>query len=74
MPYYDLKCTACKNEFYVKATVREREQNSIVCPACGSQKLVSVFKSMNYKMKTDIGAACPNSGACGASCPHARGA
>jgi putative FmdB family regulatory protein len=36
MPFYDLKCSVCGEEFNTMAKMSEREQNQIKCPSCGS--------------------------------------
>lgn len=68
MPYYDLKCTECGNEFNKKASIEERTEKRIQCPACGSNKLDAVFKSVNY-IKSSKDNAPPCAGCCGGGCP-----
>lgn len=70
MPYYDLKCTECGEEFNKMATMREREQKLVKCPQCGSNELEPVFKSVNIiqSRKTPEMPTCPNAGKCGGCC------
>ena len=70
MPFYDLRCAACGEEFNTRATVAEREQCQIACPACGGHDLLPVFKAAHFAVKTAKAPACPNSHICGASCRH----
>ncbi|HHV97308.1 MAG TPA: zinc ribbon domain-containing protein [Clostridiaceae bacterium] len=69
MPFYDLKCDNCNEEFNVMAKMSEREQKLIKCPKCGSNELSPVFKNLNYSIsrKNEM-AACPNAGKCGNRC------
>jgi putative FmdB family regulatory protein len=39
MPQYDYHCQACEKEFTKIMTLREYEQNPVVCPHCGSDKV-----------------------------------
>jgi putative FmdB family regulatory protein len=68
MPFYDLRCTACGEEFNIRASVAEREQQKIACPACGLYDLRPVFKAAHFSVKTEEAPACPNSQICGARC------
>jgi len=72
MAYYDLHCTACgEDHFDVQATVQEKTQKLILCPGCGSNQLEKIYSPVSIHVKSTAGdAACPNSGYCGASCPH----
>ncbi|MEZ0536559.1 zinc ribbon domain-containing protein [Caldicellulosiruptoraceae bacterium PP1] len=69
MPYYDLRCSNCGNEFNIKASIKERENNEIKCPECGETKLEAVFKSVNIisSRSSDSSSSC-SSGCCGGSC------
>lgn len=78
MPYYDLRCEACKHEFNVKATVQERTEGHISCPSCGSKSLATIYRKVNvlqYRGKDCD--ACPSTdsparggGCCGGACGH----
>lgn len=70
MPSYDLKCE-CGNEFNVMAKISDRENKQIQCPACGSNDLKSVFKSIGiiHSRKTPERPACANAHVCG-GCSH----
>ena len=70
MPFYDLRCLACGEEFNIRATVAEREQGQITCPDCGAADLQLVFKATHFTVKTDSAPACPHSHICGAHCQH----
>jgi putative FmdB family regulatory protein len=78
MPYYDLRCEKCTHEFSVKATMQERSDGQIQCPACGSGELATVYRKVNilkYKGKDcDVcpGPAAPmaRGGCCGGACSH----
>ncbi|MDO8685808.1 MAG: zinc ribbon domain-containing protein [Clostridiales bacterium] len=72
MPFYDLKCEKCGNEFNVKASLKEREDKQIACPDCGGNELSRVYSGMNIfqgrsSQKTSR-AECPNIGKCGGCC------
>ena len=68
MPYYDLKCDKCGNEFNKKASMAEKENKKILCPECGSNDLNSIFKNINIVKSTKSAPACPTGGCCGGSC------
>ena len=66
MPNYDLRCSDCNTEHKISATMKEKSENKIACPTCGSFDLETVFRAPPGIIK---GAACPTP--CGASCRHA---
>ncbi len=69
MPFYDLKCKTCLNEFNSRASIKERENNEIECPKCKGKDHDPVFKTMNYVInKRPEMPACPNAGMCGRNC------
>jgi len=69
MPFYDLKCTKCEEEFNVMAKISEREQNLINCPKCGNKELNPIFKNVNYTVsRKKEGPTCPNAHRCGGGC------
>lgn len=71
MPFYDLKCSACGEEFNTMAKMSEREQKQIKCPGCGSNELETVFKNVNIVQSKKSGAnECPNIHKCGGCCGH----
>ncbi len=71
MPFYDLKCPKCGNEFNIMAKMSERENNLINCPQCGSNKLETIFKSVNIiQSRKSEGAECPSRHVCGGCCNH----
>lgn len=39
MPTYEFLCPKCQKEFSVTMTIREREEKTPACPACGSTDL-----------------------------------
>lgn len=71
MPFYDLRCTHCKEEFNIMAKMSERDDKSIKCPKCGNNELEAIFKSVNViqSRKSDP-PACPNAHKCGGCCGH----
>ena len=76
MPFYDLRCKSCDQEFNIKASMTEKMEHRIICPDCGSTDMATVYKSAPIYIKSAGSPvnACPNSDSCGASCPHSRGA
>jgi putative FmdB family regulatory protein len=72
MPFYDLRCGNCGEDFNIHATVAQREQKQILCPACGGHDLQPVFKAANFTVKTATAPECPHSHICGPSCHHAH--
>ena len=77
MPFYDLLCKECNQEFNIMASMAEKTDRRIPCPECGSTNMDTVYKSAPYYIKNGGGepaAACPNIQTCGAACPHSRGA
>jgi len=47
MPQYDFECQACQKAFEVEASLTEyvaaQKRKSIVCPECGSKKVMRVI-------------------------------
>ena len=74
MPFYDLRCVKCDQEFNIMATMSDKAERRIPCPDCGSMDMETVYKSAPYYVKGigDLAPACPNSRACGTACPHSR--
>ena len=69
MPFYDLKCDSCGDEFNIKATMSEKEQKLIKCPECGSNELSTVFKNINIiQSRNSDKPQCPNINTCGGCC------
>ncbi|HEY5586948.1 MAG TPA: FmdB family zinc ribbon protein [Ruminiclostridium sp.] len=71
MPFYDLKCSKCGNEFNIMAKMSERGNKQICCPECGNCELDAVFKNINIiqSRKSNEGE-CPNKHVCGGCCSH----
>ena len=76
MPFYDLYCAICDKEYSIMASMADKAQRLIPCPECGSTDLKTVYNSAPAYIKggKEPVAACPNSSACGASCPHSHSA
>jgi putative FmdB family regulatory protein len=71
MPFYDLKCTKCGEEFNIMASMSQREQKLIKCPNCGNNELDPIFTNVNIiQPRKSESATCPNFEKCGGSCPH----
>lgn len=72
MPFYDLRCTKCGEEFNIMAKMSDREQKKIHCPKCGSNELEAVFSNVNIiqSRKSSDAPACPNFHKCGCCCGH----
>lgn len=47
MPFYDLKCAKCGDEFNIMASISQKENGLIKCPNCGNTNLETVFKNIN---------------------------
>lgn len=67
MPFYDLKCTKCGNEFNIMASMNEKRTKSIKCPNCQSNELETIFKNINIVKTKKNNPSC-SGGCCG--CPH----
>jgi len=73
MPFYDLYCASCDEEYNIMATMADKTSRSIPCPGCGSTELETVYKSAPaYIKSTGSASPCASAGTCGAACPHAR--
>ena len=71
MPFYDLKCQKCGNEFNIMAKMSERENKQISSPKCGNHELDTIFKNINIiQSRKSSGAECPNKHVCGGCCGH----
>ena len=73
MPYYDLYCPECENEFNISASMTEKINKKIACPECGAHDLQTVFKAPPAYIKSAGLKApeCPNRHVCGMGCRHA---
>lgn len=71
MPFYDLKCPKCGNEFNIMAKMSDRENKNILCPACGNNELETIFKNVNIiQSRKSSSGDCPNRHVCGGCCNH----
>lgn len=71
MPFYDLKCSKCGNEFNIMASMSQRENKQIKCPECQSVDLEAVFKNINIiQSRNSKSGDCPNKHVCGGCCNH----
>ena len=71
MPFYDLRCTECKREHNISASMKDKSEKRIACPDCGSTALETVFRSPPAVVKGAPEMACPHRSACGSACRHA---
>ena len=69
MPYYDVRCEKCASEHNIQASMTEKTEKRIPCPACGSFELETVFKTAPAVIKGGS-APCPQRSSCRAHCPH----
>ena len=71
MPFYDLKCKNCGEEFNIMAKMSEREQKLIKCPKCGNTDLDPILSNVNIiqSRKSDV-PECPNAQRCGGCCGY----
>jgi putative FmdB family regulatory protein len=71
MPFYDLRCKECKEEFNIMAKMSERDQKLIKCPKCGNNELDTVYKNVNIvQSRKSEAPSCPNAHVCGGCCNH----
>ncbi|HEY9062581.1 MAG TPA: FmdB family zinc ribbon protein [Pseudobacteroides sp.] len=71
MPFYDLKCKNCGEEFNIMAKMSERDNKQIKCVKCGSNELETLFKSINIiQSKKNNSQDCPNIHKCNGCCGH----
>jgi len=71
MPFYDLRCRKCKEEFNIMSKMSERDQKLIKCPKCGNNELEAVFSNVNIiRSKKSEAPACPNAHKCNGCCGH----
>lgn len=71
MPFYDLKCKKCGEEFNTMAKMSDRENKIIKCPNCGNDELEAVFTKVNIvQSRKTNGSECPNIHKCGGCCNH----
>ena len=72
MPFYELICKACGKESNIRASVADKTEGKVPCPACGSFELASAFRrAPGSVVKTPSGAAeCPRRHICGGGCEH----
>jgi putative FmdB family regulatory protein len=71
MPFYDLRCSKCDEEFNISASISEKSEKRILCPKCGSRDLKTVYKGAPAYIKNTKTPECPNRHICGAECRHA---
>lgn len=72
MPFYDLRCKQCNEQFNIMAKMSEREQKLIKCPKCGNTELEAVFSNINIiqSRKSQDARACSNAHKCNGCCGH----
>ena len=70
MPFYDLYCDKCDQEFNILASISQKSDKNIPCPECGSVDLKTVYKDGPAYIKSTKTLECPNRSVCG-GCHHA---
>jgi len=72
MPFYDLRCKNCGEEFNIMAKMSEREQKLIKCPKCGNNELEPIFSNVNNIKSRNSREVpqCPHYERCGGCCGH----
>ncbi|MCL2165443.1 MAG: zinc ribbon domain-containing protein [Oscillospiraceae bacterium] len=71
MPFYDLHCPKCDNEFNIYASIADKSDRLISCPNCGSFDLETIYKGAPAYIRSMKEPDCPNRHICGAGCQHA---
>ncbi|MCL2226534.1 MAG: zinc ribbon domain-containing protein [Oscillospiraceae bacterium] len=73
MPFYDLYCANCDEEYNIMASMADKTERRIPCPDCGTTDLKTVYSTAPAFIKGggDPIPACASGGGCGAACPHA---
>ena len=71
MPFYDLRCTACDSEHNISASMKDKSDKRIPCPACGSFELETIFRVPPAVVKGLAEPGCPHRSSCGSACRHA---
>ena len=69
MPFYDLHCADCGADSNISATIAEKMDKKIACPACGSNNMETIYRPESVHVKGDAAPAGPNSHIC-AGCRH----
>jgi len=62
MPFYTFKCNSCGRVFEVRCTIKEKENNTVVCPGCGACELDRIFEGFTVSVKGQ--ALCGSTTAC----------
>ncbi len=70
MPFYDLRCTHCGEEFNIMSKMSDRDNKTIKCPKCSCNELETVFKSVNIIQSRKENSECPNIHRCNGCCHH----
>ncbi|MCL2055606.1 MAG: zinc ribbon domain-containing protein [Oscillospiraceae bacterium] len=71
MPFYDLRCRDCGDNFNIFAGMTDKAEKRIPCPGCGSFNLETDYKSAPGYIKNTKEPVCPNRHVCGGGCRHA---
>lgn len=67
MPFYSLVCRRCGHSFEKQASISERSEKAIVCPACGGTELDPDYSAGSAAVKK------PSGGRPEGGCPHGAG-
>ena len=70
MPFYDLHCPKCDEEFNISASVADKKGKRVPCPVCGSLDLETVYRAGPAYIRTKTAnmtsmPVCPHSEICG---------
>jgi len=77
MPFYDLHCPVCREDFNIAASMADKKNKRVPCPQCGSMDLETVYKAgpayirSKTSGKAPGAAECPNRRYCGGGCQYA---
>ena len=68
MPFYSLICRRCGHSFEKQASIAERSEKRLACPACGGTELAPDYSAGSAAVKRpseDRAGGCPHGAGCG---------